>query len=281
MKVILASTDFSETGNNAVKYAINFASAIKCNLIVFHAVHAPAIPPTMTPAEYRVLERNTERFTQRMLDLVVDKLYSEVKQKRYAQKVKTLAKNGIFVIDTVLSAAKQNSADLIVVGTHGATGLKLLGSITSEIIFKATVPVLSVPPDIKFKKIASVLYSSDLMNLGPELKNILPIATTLKAGLEIVHFANRDEQNEAKAFLAQAIRKVSYKKVKAIVINSAGQGTLIKHLQEYVNKKKPQILVLFPGERNFIDKLFVKSKTERLTYVSKLPLLSIRKSIVS
>lgn len=280
MKVIFTATDFSEAGNNAVKYAIGYASVTNSNLVVFHAVQTPRIPPLMGEKEYRVLEKNTEKVNQRLLELVVDKIYWDMKLKRQDKKLSMVAKKGIFVIDTMLAAAKEFSADLIVLGAHGATGLKLLGSTTSEMIFNAPVPVIAVPSDYRLTNIRSVVYASDLVNLLPELKTILPVVNAFKANIEVLNLANPSQQKEAKATIAESLKKFRYQKIKGNVIPNQSQATLIKNLQEYLNKKKPQLLVLFPEERSFYDKLFVKSKTERLSYMSKLPLLTFRKSIV-
>jgi hypothetical protein len=102
-----------------------------------------------------------------------------------------------------------------------------------------------------------------------------------KASLEVLNFANGDEQKEAKAFIAQALNRVSYKKTKGSVHPHQSPKNLVRDLQEYINKRKPQLLVLFPEERSFMDKLFVKSRTERLSYISKIPLLTVRKSLIA
>ena len=48
MKTILVSTDFSATGNNATKFAVHYAKAIKSRLVIFHSTHLPPFKPTIS-----------------------------------------------------------------------------------------------------------------------------------------------------------------------------------------------------------------------------------------
>ena len=48
MKTILVSTDFSVTGNNAVKFAVHYAKVIKSRLVIFHSTHLPPFKPTIS-----------------------------------------------------------------------------------------------------------------------------------------------------------------------------------------------------------------------------------------
>jgi len=280
MKNIIVSTDFSTTGNNAVKFAVQYASSIKCKLMVFHVVRMPKFSPTISEAAFLELEKKEESTQKQKLERLVDKIYHDLHLKKNAKRVKVEAKNGIFVTESLVAAAKTYKADLIVVGTHGATGLKLFGSTSSEIIFKAQAPVMAIPPRYRYKKIKTIVYASDLKNLVNELRCIAPIAGPEKALIEILNLkfglGNAKPIIDEKALMKQ----VKYKKLKVIVQNERQGLTIIEHLQRYLKSHKPEVLVMFPEERSLFDKLFVRSKTEELVYQIKLPLLTFLKSRV-
>jgi len=280
MKTILVSTDFSTTGNNAVKYAVQYATLIKCNLVVFNVVRMPKINPTISEAAFLELEKKEEHTQKQKLEGVVDKIYRDLHLKKNAGRVKVVAKNGIFVTETLVAVAEAQKADLIIVGTHGATGLKLFGSISSEVIFKASAPVLAIPPRYRYKKIKTMVYASDLKNLVNELRCLVPIASPVKAVIEIL---NLDfGMDNAKPILDEKdlMKQVKYKKVKVILQKEKQGLTIIEQLQRYLKSHKPEVLVMFPEERSLFDKLFVRSKTEELVYRIKLPLLTFLKSRV-
>ena len=96
-------------------------------------------------------------------------------------------------IPHILSAAAVTHADLIVLGTHGASGFEhlLLGSVTEKVLRKAPCPVLTVPPRahntsaLPFKKILAAVDFSDssLAALGAALS----VAQEADAQLTILH----------------------------------------------------------------------------------------------
>jgi hypothetical protein len=178
----------------------------------------------------------------------------------------------------LVAAAKKYKADLVIVGTHGATGLKLFGSTSSEVIFQAQSPVMAIPPRYRYKKLKTIVYASDLKNLVNELRFIIPIASPAKAEIEILNlnlgFGNTQSIIDEKELMKQ----VKYKNLKVITKKEGKGSTIIAQLQHYLKSHRPEVLVMFPEERSLFDKLFVRSKTEELVYEIKIPLLTFLKS---
>ena len=88
------------------------------------------------------------------------------------------------VCDVVENILAEKQADLLVLGTHGRTGLKklVLGSVAEEIFRRAACPVLTVGPlAAPAKQIRKVLFATDF---GPSSGHALPFA---------IDFANRNE----------------------------------------------------------------------------------------
>jgi len=280
MKTIFVTTDFSATGNNAVRFAIHYAKAVKSRLTIFHSTHLPRFKPTLSEAEYLKLEKNTEGQKHKRLDLLVSKIYREQGLKRNNKKVSVVVKNNVFAMEAIVSVAKAHHADLIIAGTHGATGLKLYGSTTSELIFKAETPVLAIPPRFRYRKINRMVYATDLKNTVNELLCIVPIAKPLNATVEVLNldFGMRP----AKPILEtkDIVKQVRFKKIKVIVEKEKQGLTILEQIVRYLKNHKSDVLVMFPEERSLFDKLFVRSKTEELIYDTKLPLLTILKSSV-
>jgi nucleotide-binding universal stress UspA family protein len=278
MKTLFVCTDFSSTGNNAVKFAVQYASSIKCNLVVFHVMRMPKFSPTITKAAFLELEKKEETTQKKKLEGLMDKIYQALQIKKNALRLKVAVKNGIFVTETLVAAAKKYKADLVIVGTHGATGLKLFGSTSSEVIFQAQSPVMAIPPRYRYKKLKTIVYASDLKNLVNELRFIIPIASPAKAEIEILNlnlgFGNTQSIIDEKELMKQ----VKYKNLKVITKKEGKGATIIAQLQHYLKSHKPEVLVMFPEERSLFDKLFVRSKTEELVYEIKIPLLTFLKS---
>jgi nucleotide-binding universal stress UspA family protein len=134
-KKILLATDGSKHSSNATEKAIDFAKSYGGTLTAISVVDVPAELYAEAP-------------------VLVDELVE--KAKGYAENVKNMAKaTGVEVKtqvregeshEAVIKLARDESADLIVMGSHGRTGLKrlLMGSVTEKVIGHAPCPVLVV-----------------------------------------------------------------------------------------------------------------------------------------
>lgn len=151
---IVAATDFSEDSKLALSFAEELARKFSADLIVLH-VDQPLAPVMMTPelgpamdvgAMGRIAEEQ-RLLAQRELDKIAGRLRDG------GLKVKSMLKVGSPFLE-ILHTAQNEGADLIVLGTHGRTGLAhvLMGSVAERVVQKAPCPVLTIRhPDRKFK----------------------------------------------------------------------------------------------------------------------------------
>ncbi len=278
MKTLLAATDFTPIGNNAVKYAVRLASEMDSNLIVFHVMGMPKFKPTISEAQFLTLEQKAESQKQKKLESLVNGFYQELKIKKENRNAKIIINTGFFVTETLLRAASQYQADLLIVGTHGLIGFKIFGSITSEIILKSKIPVLAVPEKYRYKKMKSMVYATDLNNLVNELNATVPIAKRLDASIEVLYLDFGWRKPVTQQEITEMAKKVKYNKVKVVVEKEIKGMTVLGQIQQYLKDHQTECLVMFPEERSLFDRLFVRGKTEELVYRTQLPMLTFRKS---
>jgi nucleotide-binding universal stress UspA family protein len=138
VKRILVPTDFSEYADYALDYAIALAQKLQARLTLLHAVDT-------TPLE--VAESATQRPPSYLEDLETSSEQRlEVSLKRIHDvglQGETLFVHGV-PFETIINTAKDRGADLIVMGTHGRTGLThaLMGSVAEKVVRLAPCPVL-------------------------------------------------------------------------------------------------------------------------------------------
>ena len=135
---ILFVTDFSEPARNAQRYAIALAEQFAAELYAFHSVSDEVLVPAPEMAG-RWLEDEMERARRQ--------LATDLGTARAAKPAIMEVRQGNAVQEIIRYAA-EHSVDLIVIGTHGRTGLSrmLLGSIAEKVVRLATCPVLTVHP---------------------------------------------------------------------------------------------------------------------------------------
>ena len=140
---ILHPTDFSRASGAAFARAIDMAKSNGAELIVLHVI----VPVLAIPAEgyvspdlYQDLEASNRSAAQKQIDTQVARA-----KKAGVKKVSSLILEGT-TAERIAQAARARRADLIVIGTHGRTGLArfFLGSVASRVVSMAPCPVLTV-----------------------------------------------------------------------------------------------------------------------------------------
>lgn len=283
MKTILVPTDFSANALNAMKYAIKLAEKLDSKLIFFHSTHIPlkvelfGIPPS----EMRKMEiKNADEKTA-LLDITLNKLYRQLHLVRDASRTQMIVKNELLVVEDIIVAAHRSKAEMIVMGTHGASGIsKIFGSTTSILISKSEIPVLAIPSKFRFREIRKVLYASDLKNPVSELKRILPLARSLNAVIDVFNLCYHESGDEEKLF--RKLETTSkYDQLRLVQLKRNPGETVFEQLREFLNYSRPDWVVMFPEKKSLFEYIFEGSKTEKLSYNLKMPLLSVRKKLAS
>lgn len=138
---ILCAVDFSEPAALALQYAGAVARRGCARLTALHVTDpllaAAASTALHDPAFAERTERELRRFT--------DAYLSEDDSARFVRAERVVVGTPA---EEILNAASVMAADLIVVGTAGLTGASrvILGSTTSSVLQRSTIPVLAVPP---------------------------------------------------------------------------------------------------------------------------------------
>ncbi len=138
---ILFPTDFSSCAKHALKYALDFASERGAKLYILHVIPKLNIPIGAGGVTYPVskIYEDMEGEAKKNIHRLVPKRFLE------KIKVENIIVRGTPFVD-IIRLAKKYDIDLIVIGTHGRTGLAhaLLGSTAEKVVRKAPCPVLCV-----------------------------------------------------------------------------------------------------------------------------------------
>ncbi|MGD0075051.1 MAG: universal stress protein [Candidatus Binataceae bacterium] len=154
---ILVATDFSDNAGLALSHAEELARKFGAEIIVLHVDQALApvlINPEpgtgFDPGLFEAGERIAEErrlIAQRELDRAVNRL------RESGLKARSILRVGAAFVE-IIAAAQAEAVDLVVLGTHGRSGLAhiLIGSVAERVVRKCPCPVLTVRhPSYKFK----------------------------------------------------------------------------------------------------------------------------------
>jgi len=141
-KRVLAPTDFSESSEEALRQACWLAERFGAELHILHVLTEivptgpdPLMMPVMPPQFYQ----DDENKAQKALEEVVKPSWEK------PASVKTAVRWGS-AAEAIVDYASEQGIDLIVISTHGRTGLShiLLGSVAERIVREAPCPVLTI-----------------------------------------------------------------------------------------------------------------------------------------
>jgi universal stress protein A len=141
---ILVPTDFSEDSEQALQTALDIAVKYHARVFLLHVLGG-----TLQQAigDYHIDQRTLERILNESI-LFSDEKFQETLEKfpkTREVKVITEVRKG-FPLEEILRETAERGVDLIVIASHGKTGLKkyFLGSVADKVIKEARCPVLLV-----------------------------------------------------------------------------------------------------------------------------------------
>jgi nucleotide-binding universal stress UspA family protein len=175
LKNILVATDFSATSKAALSYAVNLARRHASTIYLAHVI--PPVPRSFIPLEPVPLDQDAERAQAKrdMQCLIADSGLAHVDHQVLLERGPTW--------DILEEWVRQKEIDLLVLGTHGRSGISklVLGSVAEELFRLASCPVLTVGPAVPADgdngaRMHEILFATDF---GTASLSALPHAIAL------------------------------------------------------------------------------------------------------
>ncbi|MHC1739391.1 MAG: universal stress protein [Ignavibacteriaceae bacterium] len=146
IKKILVPIDFSEASLISLRYSLNFAKLFNAKLFLIYVLEPVVYPPDFSLGQISLPS----------VDLEMDKRAKEELEKIAKAEIpgdiefNLIIKTGKPFIE-IIETAKSEDIDLIIISTHGHTGVEhiLFGSTAEKVVRKAPCPVLSVRKSVK------------------------------------------------------------------------------------------------------------------------------------
>jgi len=140
-KTILVAVDFSDSSVNAFQMAMSLAEKFTARLLILHVINEPVdLRGFYVPhISFEKLEEEIEEGAKKMMESFC------------RQQIDTFETYESLIVpglpyEEIINQAQKFDADLIVLGTHGRTGLDhvLFGSTAEKVVRKSSLPVLTV-----------------------------------------------------------------------------------------------------------------------------------------
>ncbi len=278
MKKILVPTDFSPNANKALKYAAEIAKVAKSKIILINvcdSVNTPFTDKTFVEQKYNL---PVEEATQKELLLLQNEI-----MENYHLHIETQMFGGP-VIPSIIQAVEENNANMIIMGTLGNAAFKekLMGSIAAAIIGKATIPVLAIPLLSEWDILKHILLVVNHSEEQTEIaKPAFELAALFNAKVTVAVFTDTDTavavdylENTRGIFAYEEKLKAVYKDT-VLEPQKLDGHKFQETLDDYIDENFVDMLVMLTHKRSFVETIFHKSMTKKMSYHTNIPLLAI------
>lgn len=139
---VVVPVDFSNNTDKVIKYGLSIADKLGAQVLFFHVIH------DFQGYDMMLVHPSFLGMTKDLEQKAEDRMAALVKE--YGQREKGVTGNVVIgdAADEIISYAKLEQADMIIIGTHGVKGLEkiLIGSTADRVVKRAPCPVLVFNP---------------------------------------------------------------------------------------------------------------------------------------
>ncbi|MBD3225523.1 MAG: hypothetical protein GF313_12410 [Caldithrix sp.] len=297
LKKILMPTDFSKPANHALSQAVALALKYDAELIVLHARVMYEDDPANLTAKIEALKDEERKIEEDLLQ----KLRNCTEHHKQLN-VKHEIVRGYSSPSAILSYLNNNPFDLVVIGTHGRTGLGhfLIGSVTEKVVRYSPSPVLTIAPEStitdQFKRILVPFDFSEHAKMA--YQSALNIADNNQAQITLLYVLNReshpefyswgmsdvfetipDIEQKARAQLEKVIQEIPNPDGVAIQ-TEVTEGVPHKGIKEYADEHELDLLIIATHGRVGLDRFLLGSTTEKVIRSVPLPILTLKQQSI-
>lgn len=275
MKKIIVPIDFSTYSESALKVAAQLAKQNNSELILLHMLD---ISEQLVSNSASAKQQELMFFMQ-----LAKKRFEEFVSKDYLNDVHTTPVIKHFrVFEEIINTAKELEADLIVMGSRGANGIKgfLLGSNTEKVVRTSEIPVLVIKSEIKSFNPKTIVFASDFKeeNLKSYFKTA-EFARLFNAELKLIYVniptlnfkSTLEIREQMRVFLSSA--KIPYKSEN---INIYSDYEVESGIINAAHDLRADIIAIPTHGRKGFNKLLSGSIGEEVANTSDIPVLTIK-----
>lgn len=290
-KHLLVPVDFSEFSNKASEYALFLAEQFCARITLLHAmvIFKADVDEKEHLESYEEVLKATEKEREKKLQE-----HCENGKKRGVE-IDSILTRGISESDAILDHSTKGDYDLIVMGTHGRTGIKrwMAGSVTEKVVHHSPLPVITVHKDIKEFSLHNILIPDDFSDFSQQaVQQGKSLAEDFSARCTFLYSVMQREHEiyynisskpilEANPQLKATIKKnlversgMKEDQADYVVV----EGKPYKRIVQYAEENEMDMIVMASRGLGALSHLLMGSNAERVVRTATCPVLTVRKS---
>jgi nucleotide-binding universal stress UspA family protein len=276
MKKIIVPIDFSDHSENALKAAALLSKKVNIEIYALHMLDIQEVNLSQS-AEF------TQEKAVFFLKLAEIR-FKNFLQKDYLEGVKVVPIIKHYKVFSEINAiAKEVSADFILMGSHGASGLKefFIGSNTEKVIRYAETPVLVVKSELNDVDFSDVVFATDFSEESiPAYKKMLVSLAFLNAKIHLLYINLPNEKfkttPQMEALVHNFLMKTEGNTDRLRDVNFVCAKYIEHGILTFSNAVGADLIVLATHGRKGLSHIFSGSVSEDITNHSALPIMTFK-----
>lgn len=273
---ILIPIDFSETSMLAIEHAGFTAQLFKAELILLHVIEKHWEQFSVVAPELRIS-------TPTELTAAIEKKLAEIAtdiQKKYGVKSFHVTSTGN-IFNEILSVSKEHNADLVVMGTHGTSGVVefFIGSNTYKMVTQSECPIISVQSHSKKLGYTNILLPiDDSAHSRQKVNHAIVLAKHFASKIHILGLSDSNEENDRNKFEIKLDQIEEYiKKCDLPFSRKTVEGkNQSKTTYDYAKAVNADLIVIMTDQDENITGRFMGTFAQQIINHSKIPVLTIQ-----
>ncbi len=280
MKTILVLTDFTDKSRRAAAYAFGLAAALNMDLLLFNSYLVPNADMTgvgMAPpffADYDLYESLSTGQLRKQADSLREEMRgagSAGPEIRVANSIGTLG-------DGIRRLMEDEDIALLVMGSKGTEALThfLYGADTTEVIRRATCPVLLVPPDAGTGQLTRIALAADKPDdrLLKALRYLAGLAAPFRAEIILTHvFPPDTPDTDVNRRLEQLQETASASEYDKISCAGVRGKDISRALVEFTASQGCALIALIHQRHTLYEQVFEESIARKVMGRHRVPCL--------
>jgi nucleotide-binding universal stress UspA family protein len=285
---VLVPVVFSDYSLNGLTFGIGLSEKIPVDIIILHCFACVETTGDLNlPVEQGLtgrvdpmaeLERQERETRQRLGDLAAQKMagLTDVQKKNVTIHIRF---DYGYPEDQIPKVARELNCDVVIMGSKTKDEIikELLGSITSDVINRVSVPVLVVPAHstIDLTRIGKVVFLTRFNKQEfTAMHRLINLMGPFNTEIHAIHFCRKQEREADLKRLLQFKEycESTYRNHKILFHNFTGKE-FIATLEKYVTEHGIDILAITHKKRNVLQRFFRAEVAHRLLYHTNIPLL--------
>lgn len=265
-KIILAPTDFSEICDNAINHGAKLAKLIDAKLYLLHVFNSDS--KSYVKKEGLTVSKLEERLS---------KLAEEVNAKFGIEVVPLLREGSLFT--TIEETAKELNSLLVVLGTHGKTGIQhLTGSYALKVVTSSPSPVIVFQQKASERFDNIVFPVSDTMEVRQKVNWAIGIAKLFNSKVHLFRITGNTDESEKKIRVISNQIKEAFQKHDVDYVEKVSEksGSFADRVLYYASANNADLIMIITQKNEFVPTFFLGPWDEKMIFnQSQIPVMCI------